>query len=523
MCLYLTKRGSTYYFRRAIPDELWPAFGGKRELTFSLKTKDKEEAKRRRSVEALRTDGLLESARAHLGLHAAPVEAQRPHARPISPAEIEQAEREGHELSEKEHRREELSEWTDFLERRLKGSTAQMPRHLRAFRYLIERGEFKTTLLQDQLTAARAEIAQLKQGHSPAPSQALAEAPQSAASVPAGQTPGTMMDPTVVDLWAAERKPQPQGEQMYRAAVRWFEERVGKKPVNEYTKADAVRFKTKLVEEGHTSSNIKNKISRLRTLFQFAADNGEADGNPFDGVTIRDATAAKNKRRSFDLASLNALFGSPLYSDRQLPGDSRAAGVAAYWIPLLALFTGARREELGQLRPEDVVNLTYPDEHGEERSAWFLKLLETDDEEGAVTKLKNAASERLVPVHPELERLGFVAFAQAARDKRQKRLFPALKVNTFGRLTDKWGQWFTAYRRSVGVTDKRMVFHSFRHTFHDYMRNAGIAEGVQRQIVGHRGDDVHDDYGSGYSLHRLVEAMKLYKVPGLKLPQTKVR
>lgn len=518
MCLYLTKRGSTYYFRRVIPAELRPAFNGAAEFTFSLKTKDKDEAKRKRSAEAVRTDKLLEEAQARLALLAAPVEPPRAPARPITEAEIEQAEREGRELFDKEHRREELSEFVDFLERRLKGSTAQMPRHLRGFRYLIERGEFKSALLEDQLAAARAEIAQLKQGHSPASSQPPAEASQSAPAAPHGQTPGIMMDPTVVDLWAAERNVQPQGVSMYRAAVRWFEERAGKKPVNDYRKPDAVAFKAKLVEEGRSASNIKNKIARLRTLFQYAADNGYADTNPFDGVTIRDAVAAKNKRRSFDLASLNALFGSSLYAAGELPGDSRAGGKAAYWIPLLALFTGARREELGQLRPEDVVKLTYPDEHGEERSAWFLKLVETDDEEGAGTKLKNAASERLVPVHAELERLGFLAFAQAARDNGQKRLFPALKASKFGRLTDKWGQWFTVYRRSVGVTDARMVFHSFRHTFHDYLRNAGIAEGIQRQLVGHTGDDVHDDYGSGYSLHRLVEAMKQYKVPGLKLP-----
>jgi integrase len=61
------------------------------------------------------------------------------------------------------------------------------------------------------------------------------------------------------------------------------------------------------------------------------------------------------------------------------------------------------------------------------------------------------------------------------------------------------------------------VFHSFRHTFTDYARHAGIGEGVARQLVGHSGEDVHDDYGSGYSLHRLVEGMKLYRVPGLKL------
>lgn len=42
---YLTKRGSTYYFRRVIPQELQPVMG-RREFMLSLRTKDREDAKR---------------------------------------------------------------------------------------------------------------------------------------------------------------------------------------------------------------------------------------------------------------------------------------------------------------------------------------------------------------------------------------------------------------------------------------------------------------------------------------------
>jgi hypothetical protein len=61
MCLYLTKRNSTYYFRRVIPHELRTALGA-REFMFSLGTKDKDEAKRLRSTHAVRTDRLIEEA-----------------------------------------------------------------------------------------------------------------------------------------------------------------------------------------------------------------------------------------------------------------------------------------------------------------------------------------------------------------------------------------------------------------------------------------------------------------------------
>ena len=51
---------------------------------------------------------------------------------------------------------------------------------------------------------------------------------------------------------------------MYRAAVRWFHERIGEKAVDQITKQDVVAFKAKLVAEGCSRMNIKNKLSRLR-------------------------------------------------------------------------------------------------------------------------------------------------------------------------------------------------------------------------------------------------------------------
>ena len=525
MCLYLTKRGSKYYFRRAIPEELRPAFDGATEFTFSLWTKDKEEAKRKRSLEALRTDGLLDQARARLGLATTPTTAP-PSAPSLTEFEIEQADMAAQDEAERQARWDAREPLRQRLLAAFGRSTLEITPREAAMRDLLRDVQFELTVAQERSMMRRVERAEVRRGIAVPSDTAI---PPQMPPQPAPGTPiepsdaasAVMLDGKIVDLWAAERQVQPQGVSMYKAAARWLYERTGRKPVDGITKQDIVSFKAKLVEEGCSPPNIKNKLSRLRTLLQWAADNGYAATNVADGVTIRDTTAAKNKRRSFDLASLNALFGSPLYVKEQLPADRRSGGKAAYWLPLLALFTGARREELGQLRPDDVVRLPYPDADGVEQTAWFLKLIEEDDDDGedaAGTKLKNAESERYVPVHPELERLGFIDFANAMRAEGKPRIFHQLKANKYGKLTDKFGQWFTDYRRSVGVTDKRLVFHSFRHTFTDYARHANIAEGVQRQLVGHSGEDVHDDYGSGYSLHRLVEGMKLYKVPGLKLP-----
>lgn len=64
MPTHLTKRGATYYFRRVIPDDLRPAFGGKRELTFSLGTKDHVEASKLCRAAAVQSDKEFDAARA---------------------------------------------------------------------------------------------------------------------------------------------------------------------------------------------------------------------------------------------------------------------------------------------------------------------------------------------------------------------------------------------------------------------------------------------------------------------------
>lgn len=325
---------------------------------------------------------------------------------------------------------------------------------------------------------------------------------------------GLMLDGKVVDLWAQERKPVQKGIDDHRSAARWFYARVGEKPVDELTSDDFRLFKSKLLEEGKSPANIKQKLSRLSTLMQWAAENGHIEGNAAKGVTIKDTKGAKNKRLPFDLDALQAIFSSPVYATGERPRSLR--GEAAYWVPVLALFTGARLRELCQLRAKDISERTYADADGKQRSAWFIHILE---DEADSLSVKNGPSIRRVPVHPELERLGFISFVKEAQRAETLRLFPLLRPNKYGNFGAKWGEHWSLYRRNVcRVTNPGMVFHSFRHTFEDYARMALIPEGISRRITGHGNRDIADHYGSGYPDHRLVEAMKTYKVPGLNIP-----
>lgn len=505
MCTYLDKVGSTYYFRRIVPEELRPYLltsSGKprAEFKLSLGTKDREDAKALLPDFVQRTNILFDEARAKLA-ESAPSESV-----PATPFDggwlgdfgQEQAEFAARKEVERQRRRAERRHHRDEWRERLNGSTEQMPPRYAALRDILREREDRA--------AAEARLKAIQTPDEPTAQLAVS-------SSPGRSSPGLWLDKEVVDGWAAERQPDQKGIDTHRSTARWFYDRVGRKPVRELTEEDFLAFKTKLIAEGKTPANIKQKLSHLRTLMGWAKANRHVDANVAAHVTIRDGQAAKKKRLPFDLPALTAIFSSPVYAEGARPTSLR--GEAAYWLPLLGLFTGARLEELGQLRPQDVNEVRYIDNEGDEKTAWIIQVREDKD---AQLKLKNAASERRIPIHAELVGLGFLDFVMGAKTAKQQRLFPMLKPNIYGRLTAKWGEHWSKYKREVCyVTDPRMVFHSFRHTFKDYCRLAGIEETLQRALMGHSSGNVADDYGSGAWDHQLVEAMRRYRVPGLRI------
>lgn len=532
MCTYLDQVGSIYYFRRAVPGELRSVIltssGAPRtEWKLSLRTKDRETAKRLIPRYTVDTQREIDAAvhkligRIDQSPQESPAEpAERYSARAAAmeaaliEASLEAAEKGERELSEKEARYEAREAERAYYRRRITLTTRQLTPAEAAVKDLLAEESFSAEIAQAQIAYLRLELKAAKAARNPdllaheLPPELVTQFEPTAAD-----DSGAQLDGEIVDRWAAERLVSPKGVDTHRAVARWFYERVGRKPVGSITRRDVLAFKDKLVAEGQTPANIVMKLSRLRTLLQWAADNDHASENVAAGVRVIDTAQAKNKRVEFDLASLNAIFSSPVYASGDRPAGGK--GDAAYWLPLLALFTGARLEELGQLRPSDVQELSYPTLDGTINRWWFVRIREDDADD---MSLKNANSERDVPVHPELSRLGFLAYVDAMSVAGEVRLFPRLRANVYGRLTAKWGEWFSPYLRQVcGVTDKRMVFHSFRHTFKHYARHVGMIEGIQRQIMGHSSGDVADQYGSGYPLHQVVEGLASYRVPGLVL------
>ena len=204
-----------------------------------------------------------------------------------------------------------------------------------------------------------------------------------------------------------------------------------------------------------SAGSINKQIGALSAVLAWADRNGYFDdnpnwSNPTGGMKVEGRKNETESRLPYDDEDLKTIFSFPVFTESQRPRGG--AGEAAKWLPLLALFSGARVEEIGQLLVSDI---------RQEDRVWYFDINTRDEGK----RVKNRASRRKVPLHPEVLRCGFLEFVGERRQSVNPRLFPDLKPDKLGQLTGLWSRWWGRYARKNGVTDRRKVFHSFRHTF----------------------------------------------------------
>lgn len=268
--------------------------------------------------------------------------------------------------------------------------------------------------------------------------------------------------------------------------VRDFIDHVGgDKPIAEVTEDDVIDFHLWVMNNSsiRSANSKKKKLVRAGALFRFAKSRRRMIKDDFSDLFRFDGKIKKNPYQKFDHDDLVALFESDAYRTGSFETTSE------YWLPLLGLFTGARLNELCQLRKSDI---------GKHENIDTVLIL--DDEENK--RLKTDASRRIVPIHSKLIELGFLDFVKALPDGR---IFPHLREDPLkpGDFGQKASEDFRDYRRLVGVGNlegegkSRKVFHSFRSTFIDAMRRAEVPKDRRTRLAGHDYDDTHDDTYNG--------------------------
>ncbi|WP_380785618.1 hypothetical protein [Sphingomonas sp. R86521] len=119
-------------------------------------------------------------------------------------------------------------------------------------------------------------------------------------------------------------------------------------------------------------------------------------------------------------------------------------------------------------------------------------------------RLKTEASHWVVPIHPELRKIGFASYVTERRKEHDVRLFADLTNDSLGLYSGKFSKWFSRFLISCDAARERTCFHGLRHSFRDALREARIERdlaltlGGWRTTSGNGAGAVADSYGRGY-------------------------
>lgn len=208
-------------------------------------------------------------------------------------------------------------------------------------------------------------------------------------------------------------------------------------------------------------------VKTLKSVLRWAVLHKYVAENVIDAVDVPapPKNQPDNKYRAYTIDELNLIIHSEIFTKHW--GNHTKNGILR-WLILLAMFTGARLNELCQLCVSDI---------REENGVPYISInLENDK------KAKTKAAIRKIPIHQELIKLGFLAYVDTIRKEKGKQLFSGLAVNK--RMSDQPTKWYGRFLDALGLTDKKLVFHSFRHTVREITRNNNIRSDVIERICG---------------------------------------
>jgi integrase len=376
----------------------------------------------------------------------------------------------------------------------------------------------------------------------PANPQAAAPEPAPSLEPAPGPTLGELVGLAIADLRADGRWDDKLCRQA-RSTVAVFELLISGKRFAELTQEDLATFRRKLrllpkrydmssptsreivlaaaegrptslspAELGLAASTINRHVTALRVIHRWARVSGLPTPMwSFENLHIGGSKTKRDRsqRPPTSLDDLKKLFALPIFTGCQrhrggtgqvvlrarfTPGPAIIHD-AFYWVPLLIYYTGARREEICKLRPNDFRELD---------GIAFIQIDQTE-----TGRVKNHGSIRAIPLHSELIRLGLLGFVEACRRRGEDVLFPELRptneVQKFGDVFYK-RRWVNI--RTKGSLSPRADIHGTRHRFSTALKDQKVESELRGDLLGHVGKTITEErYSEAAGLRLLTEVV----------------
>lgn len=326
--------------------------------------------------------------------------------------------------------------------------------------------------------------------------------------------------------WVAKARPARKSLMEIEPVWKRLQVLTGKTRISALTRDDMIHFQTseqqrRVGKRLTRPQTVNKKLALLSAVFSLVCDDalrGWGVVNPLEGFR-RLAVKSGDYIHKQDLSTeeLSLLFGGPVHTQQARPVGG--AGEASYWLPVLGYATGARMGELAQLRVNDVV---------QRDGVWSLWLTTREDEDVMSTRsvqpeeveaqfqlsLKTGHSRRLVPLHRDVLRLGFLQYVEWVRAQASPQLFPDIRPDNKGTLAGNFSKWFNGYLRKVAIKRRGLDWISFRHTFKTACRSLNMKQDVADYLEGHAAGRASQNYGQ-FKPQALQDALSGIELPGL--------
>jgi integrase len=270
----------------------------------------------------------------------------------------------------------------------------------------------------------------------------------------------------VYELWCKSAVRSRDTTSAIERSLRLFEQVLGDSDIQSLTRKDGDTFRSWLIGQETTTKTARNKLNWIKSLLKYAAQDLELiPKNPWTGLDIKAKTTLT--RRPWGKEQLAQLFSHEIWQKGVMPKIKIAGGPAAYWIPLLALFTGARLSEICQLERDNVQTID---------GVAIIKITDS----GECQSVKSDAGHRVIPIHSKLLELGFLDYVESQSETTIWSKLPKRE----GRAGGFFSQYFSELRKRLEIPSD-IVFHSFRHTFRSALAEKGKSEIVIDRLLGH--------------------------------------
>jgi integrase len=268
-----------------------------------------------------------------------------------------------------------------------------------------------------------------------------------------------------------------------------------------------------------SAANANAYLGNFSTFMNWCVSEELIGRNPARGLRLPDEVAKRDKRHPFSPDQLKLIFDAPLYTGCQdgergytEVGSERPRN-ARFWVPLIALHTGMRLNEICQLDTTDIRII----------DGIACIVITKSSMIGTTDKtLKTGASDRIIPLHPTLIDLGLVVYATDKRNDAQSKLFEEIDSGTRGVRAVAFSKWFTQFIRAAGAQIDRTSFHSFRHNFRDELRIARVDHDIGMALGGWVGGPsqssaASESYGRGHRIAVLFDAISRLRFTDIDL------